>query len=171
MAARLERNIGSAPMPIAPQVVVGTLADLPRGAGYDAVIYIDVLEHIEDDRAELARAIALLEPGGAVVVLSPAHQRLYTAFDERIGHFRRYDRGMYRALTPAGATLESMRYLDSAGMLLSAANRVLLRSGSPTAAQVTLWNRMFVPVSRRIDPLFGWRVGKSLLGVWRRRDA
>jgi hypothetical protein len=170
LAARLEMSLADAPLPIAPRVRIGTLGDLPSTPTYDAILYIDVLEHIEDDRGELTRACALLKRHGAVVVLGPAHQQLYTAFDAGIGHFRRYNRSMFRALTPPAATLETLRYLDSAGMLLSTANRLFLRSGRPTAAQIRLWDRFFVTTSRRIDRFFGYRVGKSLLGIWRRRD-
>lgn len=167
LAARLERSLADRPMAVSPRVRVGTLRDLPPAPAYDTILYIDVLEHIEDDRGELKRAAALLRPNGAVVVLSPAHQQLYTAFDAQIGHFRRYDRPMFRALTPRGTILETLRYLDSAGMLLTTANRLFLRSSSPTIAQVRLWDRFFVTASRQIDPLLGYRVGKSLLGIWR----
>jgi SAM-dependent methyltransferase len=168
LAARLESNIAGAHLPIAPRVVVGTVGDLPVIPAYDAIVYIDVLEHIEDDRGELARACALLRPGGRLVVLSPAHQFLYTAFDASIGHVRRYNRAMYLGITPPTVALESVRYLDSAGMLLSAANRLFLRSDRPTAAQIRLWDRCFVATSRRVDRMLGWQVGKSLLGIWRR---
>jgi hypothetical protein len=57
-------------------------------------------------------------------------------------------------------------YLDAAGLLLSAANRVLLRSSMPTRWQVLTWDRAFVPVSRVLDGLTGRRVGKSILAVW-----
>ena len=67
-----------------------------------------------------------------------------------------------------GTTLVEVRYLDSAGLCLSAGNRVLLRSSSPTVAQVMLWDRCCIPCSRRIDRLLGNRVGKSILAVWRR---
>jgi 2-polyprenyl-3-methyl-5-hydroxy-6-metoxy-1,4-benzoquinol methylase len=167
LAARLRTRIDEAPLPITPQVITGTIGDLPSTPAYDAIVYIDVLEHIEDDAAELVRASALLKPGGRLVVLSPAHQSLYTPFDAAVGHFRRYNRSMYVGLTPHNATLESARYLDSAGMLLSAANRLFLRSAHPTEAQIRLWDRWFVGTSRRLDPALGWRVGKSLLGIWR----
>jgi SAM-dependent methyltransferase len=167
LAARLERSLAEQPMAVVPRVTVGALTDLPRERSFDTILYIDVLEHIEDDRVELERAAALLKPNGAVVVLSPAHQELYTAFDANIGHFRRYNRPMFRALTPRGTILETLRYLDSTGLLLSTANRLFLRSGNPTIAQVRLWDRFFVAASRLIDPLFGYRVGKSLLGIWR----
>ena len=168
LAATLERSVGRGPLPIAPRVVVGTVADLPGTPAFDAIIYIDVLEHIGDDRAELARAAARLRPHGALVVLSPAHQFLFSAFDARIGHLRRYDRPMIRAITPPDTSLETLRYLDAAGMFLSLGNRLILRSGSPTVAQVRTWDRLFVTISRGIDPLLGWRVGKSLLAIWRR---
>jgi SAM-dependent methyltransferase len=89
LAARLETTLAAAHLAIAPSVIVGTVGDLPPAPAYDAVLYIDVLEHIEDDRGELARACALVRPGGVVLVLAPAHQQLYTAFDAGIGHFRR----------------------------------------------------------------------------------
>jgi cyclopropane fatty-acyl-phospholipid synthase-like methyltransferase len=170
LVARLERSIAERPLPIAPRIAIGTLIDLPAEPAYDAILYIDVLEHIEDDRTELKRASARLKRNGVVVVLSPAHQQLYTAFDANIGHFRRYNSSMFRALTPPATMLETLRYLDSAGMLLTTANRFFLRSGQPTLAQVRLWDRFFVATSRRIDPLLGYRVGKSLLGIWRQHQ-
>jgi hypothetical protein len=156
-------------LPITPVVRVGTLADCPRTPGYDTCLYIDVLEHIQDDRAELDAAAARLRPNGTIVVMSPAHQWLYSPFDKRIGHYRRYDRAMFERLAPKDTTLERVAYLDSAGLLLSTANRIVLRSGNPTLRQVLLWDRWFTTASRRLDRVLGWRLGKSILGVWRKR--
>jgi 2-polyprenyl-3-methyl-5-hydroxy-6-metoxy-1,4-benzoquinol methylase len=170
LAAILRKRLAEAPLPITPEVIAGTIGDLPSTQKYDAIVYMDVLEHIEDDSAEVVRACQLLRPGGRIVVLSPAHQYLYTPFDAAIGHFRRYNRSMFMGLTPPAATLESVRYLDSVGMVLSAANRIFLRSSRPTQAQIQLWDRWFVVASRRVDRMLGWRVGKSILGIWRRRE-
>ena len=74
---------------------------------------------------------------------------------------------MYRAIEPGGLRRERLTYLDSAGLVLSLGNRLLLRSGSPTVKQVKVWDRLFVPVSRVLDPLLGRTVGKSIVGVWR----
>jgi SAM-dependent methyltransferase len=150
------------------QQAVGTIDDLPAEAKFDAILYIDVLEHIEDDRAEMARAAARLKPGGTVIVLSPAHAFLFTPFDTAIGHFRRYSRASLRASAPDTLRMEKLVYLDAAGMLASAANRLLLQSSMPTARQILTWDRLLVPASRLIDPLFAGRVGKSVLGVWRK---
>jgi SAM-dependent methyltransferase len=168
LAAALDASVAEAPLPIQPRLLVAATSDVRDGSRFDAVLYIDVLEHIEDDGAEMARAAALVRPGGAIVVLAPAHPWLFTAFDARIGHFRRYTRAMLQRLTPEQTAIERLQYVDSAGMIASCANKLLLRSDAPTLTQIRLWDRVFVSASRRVDPILGWRVGKSVLGVWRR---
>ena len=153
-------------LPVAPRVVTGTLADLPAGDRFDAILYVDVLEHIEQDAAEVRLAAARLKPGGRLIILCPAHQSLFSPFDKQIGHFRRYDATMMRALTAPGLTLRKVRYLDSAGYLLSLGNRLLLRASMPTAGQILTWDRLFVPISRLTDVLTAGRVGKSVLAIW-----
>jgi SAM-dependent methyltransferase len=148
------------------EIVCGTLAELEPARRFDTVIYIDVLEHIEDDRGELRLAASRLRPGGHIVVLSPAHQQLYTPFDEAIGHYRRYNRGMLGAISPPGCRLERMEYLDSVGLLLSAANRLFLKQSMPTARQLQFWDRWVIPVSRLLDPCLLRRAGKSILAIW-----
>jgi SAM-dependent methyltransferase len=162
LAARIELPPGGRH-----KTVVGTIGDLNAEAKFDAILYIDVLEHIEDDRGEMARAAARLKPGGALIVMSPAHPFLFTPFDTAIGHFRRYTRESLTAVAPQALQREKLVYLDAAGMLASAGNRVLLRSAMPTERQILTWDRMLVPVSRVIDPIFAGRAGKSVLGVWR----
>ena len=56
----------------------------------------------------------------------------------------------------------------SVGLLASAGNRFISRNSSPTPAQIKLWDRVMVPLSRRFDPLLRYAVGKSVLGVWRK---
>ena len=163
LAARIELPPGGRH-----KIVVGTIADLSADVKFDAILYIDVLEHIEDDRGEMARAADRLKPGGALIVMSPAHPFLFTPFDAAIGHFRRYTRATLQATAPVGLQVTKLVYLDAAGMLASAGNRMLLRSAMPTERQILTWDRLLVPVSRWIDPLFAGRVGKNVLGVWRK---
>jgi len=149
------------------EVVGGTLEDLDPARRFDAILYIDVLEHIEDDRGELARAAGRLEPGGSLVVLAPAHGFLYSPFDAAIGHYRRYDKASLLAAAPEVLEPVSLRYLDAAGLVLSLGNRLLLRRSLPTLRQILFWDRRVVPISCRLDPLLGYRWGKTVLGVWR----
>ena len=57
-------------------------------------------------------------------------------------------------------------YLDSCGLCASLGNRLLLQQNLPTANQILFWDRRLVPVSRILDPLLFFKVGKSILGVW-----
>ena len=152
------------------ELVIGTIADLDPQRKFDTVLYIDVIEHIEDDRGELARAAAHLAPGGSIIVLAPAHAFLYTAFDRAIGHFRRYNTRALRAIAPAGLLERKLVYLDSCGALASLANRFLLRSAMPTERQILTWDRLLVPCSRWLDPLLLHKAGKSVLAVWAARE-
>jgi 2-polyprenyl-3-methyl-5-hydroxy-6-metoxy-1,4-benzoquinol methylase len=56
----------------------------------DAVLVLDVIEHLDDDRDCLRRITELLKPGGLAVVSVPARPDLYSEFDRIQGHRRRY---------------------------------------------------------------------------------
>ncbi len=168
LEGQLERSMADGRLPKACRAQLGCVADLPSAPAFDVILYVDVLEHIEDDAAELERAAGRLKSGGRILVMSPAHPWLYSPFDAAIGHFRRYRRRDARRLTPAGVRLESATYLDSVGLLASAANRLVLRSATPSLGQILIWDQWMVPVSRLIDPILGFNLGKSILFVWRK---
>ena len=111
-------------------------------------------------------AAGLLRPAGHIVVLSPAHQFLFSKFDSSIGHYRRYNRNLLLACSPATCRLEAMFYLDCAGVFLSLANRHLLGQDLPSAKQIQTWDNYVVPISRVLDAVFGHQIGKTLVGVW-----
>lgn len=169
MAARLEGVVASGGLPDRCAVRAGTLSDLDAGERFDCVLYLDVLEHIEDDRAEAARAAEHLRPGGALGILAPAHPSLYSPFDAAIGHHRRYTKRMLKQILPPTLEVVSLKYLDAVGLWASLLNRLLLRQSMPTLRQIRTWDGWMVPCSRVLDPLLGHLVGKSLLGVWRKR--
>lgn len=145
-----------------------TLGELDASEVFDCILYIDVMEHLEDDRAEAAAAAARLAPGGVLIILSPAHQWLFNPFDATVGHFRRYNRRSLARIVPASLEVVSLSYLDSVGLLLSLGNRLVLRSVQPTEAQINLWDRRVIPLSRLTDRVFGYRAGKTIVGIWRR---
>jgi SAM-dependent methyltransferase len=166
LAALIQGRIERAELRDNCSVQTGVLRDLPATPDWDAILYIDVLEHIERDVAEVLEAASRLAPGGALVIVSPAHSWLYSEFDQAIGHFRRYSRASLAGIMPDTLQQACLRYLDSVGVLLSLANRMLLRSSEPSHEQIAVWDRWVVPVSRVIDPLFGHRLGKTVVGVW-----
>ena len=130
-----------------PSITVGTgTVDSLSGRSFDSIVYIDVLEHIQDDRGELANAARLLNVGGRLIVLAPAHQALVSPFDKAIGHYRRYDRQSLSACSPPSSRLELLWYLDCVGLLASTANKLMLRQRLPTRRQVVFWDTYMIPV-------------------------
>ncbi|TFH22481.1 MAG: class I SAM-dependent methyltransferase [Myxococcales bacterium] len=168
LARQLASAVRQLAGPTIPTVSECAITDLPSSPAFDCILYIDVLEHIEDDRGELRQAAERLRPGGYVIVLSPAHSFLFSEFDRQIGHFRRYNTKTLRAVGPASTRLRDVFYLDSFGIMLSLANRLLLRTGSPSRKQIAFWDRFVVPGSRILDPMLGYRVGKTIIAVWQR---
>jgi SAM-dependent methyltransferase len=146
----------------------GTLDNLARDEGFDTLLYIDVLEHIEDDRAELEKAASHLNPGGTLIVLAPAHNWLFSEFDRAIGHFRRYDRRSLLRVQPPGVKLVRAFYLDAVGMLASLTNRLFMRASKPTPQQIRFWNDWMIPASVTLDPLAAYTIGKTVIAIWER---
>lgn len=164
LAAQVERG----ELPAECEVRLGTLEDLPAEEQFQTILYIDVLEHIDDDRAEVERAAQHLAPGGHLIVLAPAHNWLFSPFDRAVGHFRRYNRRELLKLGVAGLVPVAARYLDSVGMVASMANKVMLRASSPTVAQIRLWDRLMIPCSRVVDPMLRHSLGKTVVVIWQR---
>lgn len=150
-------------------VVNGFLDDI-KDEKFDTIIYLDVLEHIEDDAEEFQKAVNKLSVGGHLIVLCPAHNFLFSPFDKAIGHFRRYNKSMYRKFQNNSVTLHKLKYLDFFGFFLSFINSFFLSSAQPTHGQIQFWDKVVVRFSKIIDPLLNFNAGKSILGIWKKTD-
>lgn len=96
------------------------LAAAPRAA-----YSLNVLEHIADDVGALRSLSAHCEPGARVFLLVPAHPRLWTAMDARVGHQRRYTPETLRAcVTEAGLEVLSEGWFDRTGYWATRAYQV-----------------------------------------------
>ncbi len=174
LQARLERRFADKPHV---QVRCGFVDQLANdgssteanGGAFDAVVLVNVLEHVPNDAAMLSSIFTLIRPGGTLLLFVPALQWLYGELDRRIGHQRRYTpRGLGSLLREAGFHPEVMHYFDVLGVLpWFVAGRVLRHSHvSRTAA--ALYDRCVVPVARRVERLIRPPFGKNLISVARR---
>src|SRR5262249_2632176 len=112
LAATCQLAIAAGELPGCCQTRIGTLLDLHGTEQFDSILYIDVLEHIQEDRAELDRAAQRLKSNGKLIVLSPAHQWLFSPFDQSIGHYRRYNKRMLAEVAPPALRQVRLWYLD-----------------------------------------------------------
>jgi SAM-dependent methyltransferase len=168
---RLARHIGEriarGDLPRTCRVHQGVMTDLPPDERFDTILYIDVLEHIANDGDEVIEATKRLSTTGHLVVLAPAHDWLFSPFDQEIGHCRRYSRATLEQLAGRSLSLVQSRYVDSLGLLLSLGNRWLLRRELPTTRNIMFWDRRVVPWSRLLDGWLRFCVGKTVICVWR----
>jgi spermidine synthase len=146
----------------------GVLQNLDDRERFDVILYIDVLEHIELDKSEMKLAAAHLNNEGKLIVISPAHQWLFSPFDHAIGHFRRYNKAMLFSITPENLRCVKIMYLDCVGLFASLTNRLILKKKMPDKKQILFWDRFLIPISRKVDPILGYSVGKSILSIWSR---
>ena len=73
------------------QLRVGSVDELVGTRTYQAICAFEVLEHVEDDRAALARWYRWLRPGGRLVLSVPSQPHRFGPWDVAVGHHRRYD--------------------------------------------------------------------------------
>jgi SAM-dependent methyltransferase len=132
-------------------VLVGAL---PEAAGLipaeaAAVLCLDVLEHVAEDRAALAALAARMRPGAALLVTVPAGPGLFGAHDRALGHCRRYTRReLAGKLIAAGFQVQFISYF----------NTLLL----PPA---WLWRRLRGGRGARTDLTLPWAPVNWLLGL------
>lgn len=169
MSRQLLLKIREGQLPSSCRIQTGTIDDVNEK--FDCIIYIDVLEHIEKDQAELAKAADHLMPGGHLLVLSPAFQHLFSPFDKAIGHYRRYTKKTLQAVSPPLMELLQCRYFDSTGYMAALANKLILHQQYPSEKQVLFWDKWLVPVSRLTDKLLFHLFGKSIIAIWKKSPA
>jgi SAM-dependent methyltransferase len=88
-------------------LVQGDLHSPPFQVRFDLVCLFDVLEHMEDDVAVLHALREILSPQGRLVLTVPAHQSLWSYFDEASHHYRRYSvEVLIQCLVEAGYRVE-----------------------------------------------------------------
>lgn len=148
------------------EVFTGTLEDFdPGDRKFESVLFIDSLEHIENDRKVLEDAASLLKPNGKIIIIAPAHNFIYSEFDKKIGHFRRYNKKIIRGIIPDSMREISFKYIDSVGLFLNLANKYLLKSSNPKLNQILFWDRCIVPISKLVDRMLNYHFGKNLVCV------
>jgi SAM-dependent methyltransferase len=140
----------------------------PNDEAFDTVILLDVLEHIEDDVALLARLGTKLAAGGHLVLKVPAMPSLYSPMDQAIGHWRRYDKtGLSEVIARAGLEVVDIWSFNAAAVPAWWWNGRVLKRRSPPQEQVALYSRL-VPVLRPLDRWARLLCGISLFAVARR---
>jgi SAM-dependent methyltransferase len=146
--------------------------DIESAAGsgpYDSAVVINVLEHIEDDDEALRQLAEAIKPGGHLILWVPAFPALYSEFDRKIGHYRRYRRRALRSqLEKAGYQPVEVRYVNLVGGIGWLIMARWLRRPPTVGTAIRLFDAVLVPVLSRWEPRRGLPFGQSVFAVAKR---
>jgi SAM-dependent methyltransferase len=134
VALARERGVG--------EVIEGSVLEMPfAGGSFDLAVCLDVVEHLEDDRAALAELRRVVAPGGALLVTVPAYQWLWSGHDVVNHHHRRYTLSSLRAVAQdAGWRQDRTTYFNSLLLPVAILLRILDRiSTRTTESSLDLW--------------------------------
>ena len=133
---------------------------------FDTILYLHVLEHIKNDVDEIKEVYKKLNTNGHLIVMVPAHQKLYTNFDKSIGHFRRYEREFFKSEL-LGLRRIKLLSLDSMGLLLYSLNKIFFKKENfPSNFKIFIWDKIFTPITIITDFLTNYKFGKCIVAVY-----
>jgi SAM-dependent methyltransferase len=130
----------------------------------DSIIYVNVLEHIEEDVSELKHIHQTLSNGGRCFIFVPALMSLYGEFDRKIGHFRRYTKQeVEEKCLSAGFKILKSKYFDFAGIIPWFVKYKMLKSDSLDSGAVTLYDKIAIPFVKGMEKFINVPLGKNVL--------
>ncbi len=137
---------------------------------FDTIFYLDVIEHIEDDKFELDTAYDLLKKNGHLVIIVPAFQILFSKFDQKVGHFRRYRKEFFKRYSEEkNLKIKKLVYFDFLGFFIILFSKLLnLTNSKKTTLGIKIWN-FLIPLSRLIDKITFHSIGKSIVCIYEKK--
>ena len=151
-------------------LIQGTADAVKPDSRWNAIICVNVLEHIEADERELRTYRTLLaQARGHLCLFVPARPEIYAPIDKDFGHFRRYKRPeLQRKLTQAGFQIVRLDYFNAVGYFAWWLNFCVLKKRVFDVSAVRLFDRVIFPM------VFAWEssilrppFGQSLIAIAR----
>jgi len=135
---------------------------------FDAIVYLHVLEHIKNDKDEIKEATKKLKKNGYLIIMVPAHQKIYGNLDQAVGHFRRYEINFFQK---GFHSLEkiNIKFLDTLGYLLYYLNKLIFKKEIyPSKLKIFIWDKIFTPLTIFVDFILRYRYGKCILAIYKK---
>jgi SAM-dependent methyltransferase len=154
-------------------LIQGTIDNLPGHAAWNAILSVNVLEHIKADERELAvYRQKLASEKGALCLFVPARPEIYAPIDRDFGHFRRYTKlELRQKLERAGFEILRLRYYNFAGYFGWWLNFCVLKKNGFDLSAIRFFDRfIFPPVHGLETKICPPPIGQSLLAVARAKS-
>ena len=147
-------------------VMRGYLSDHAASLESDAIVAVNVMEHIRDDAEFLRDALRSVKRGGHLLLFVPALPAIFGTLDVAFEHYRRYTKKSLRAvIESAGWTPKRISYMNLPGIAAwFTAGRILGRRSIATSDART-YDRLVVPWLSRVESVIEPPIGSNLLAV------
>jgi len=133
---------------------------------FDTIMYLNVLEHIKNDKNEISHAFKKLNKDGFLIILVPAHNELYSKFDEAVGHFKRYEMNFFKKIEIENSITHKLIYLDAMGYFLYYLNKFFFKEEVyPSKLKILIWDKFFTPITFILDKVLMHTFGKNILYI------
>jgi glycosyltransferase involved in cell wall biosynthesis len=122
-----------------------------RSFAPDSVVFLNVLEHLEDDRTVLQNLAQTVPAGCRLIILVPFSMKLFSEFDRLLGHFRRYEAGeLERKVEEAGFFVENQFFFNKVGVFAWYLSNTLGGQKALQPWQLRVYNAL-TPLFRILD--------------------
>ena len=136
---------------------------------FNSILYLNVLEHIKNDKLEIEIALEKLEQGGYLIILVPAHQKIYGKLDKAVGHYKRYDIDFFRENKFKNSKIVKLHFLDLFGYVLYHFIKIIFKEETyPSNFKIFIWDKVFTPFSIIADFLTRYKFGKNILCIYQK---
>jgi len=137
---------------------------------FNTIAHFNVLEHIKEDKEEIYNCLNKINQNGYLVILVPAHNKLYSNLDKDVGHYRRYEKSFFEKLDLKGNLIVELKYIDCLGYLLYYLNKIFFKNETyPSHFKIFVWDKIFTPITMIIDFLTFYKLGKNILCVIKKK--
>jgi SAM-dependent methyltransferase len=132
---------------------------------FDTVFALNVIEHIEDDTLAIKNCKKLLSKGGSLIILVPAYQKLYNAFDKALYHYRRYtSKQMENIFFENEITIRKSFYFNFLGIFGWYISGQIMHKKLITKSQMNFYNKI-VFIAKILDTISLKKIGLSSIVI------
>ena len=118
---------------------------------------------------EINDATEKLNSGGYLIIMAPAHQKIYGNLDKAVGHYRRYEKEFFNKKFD-DLSIVSFKFLDSMGYILYFLNRIFFSKETfPSDLKIFLWDKIFTPLTILMDLITNYKFGKCIVAIYQKK--
>ena len=144
----------------------GYLSDHYTQLTANAVVAVNVLEHIEDHAEFLREAHSAVVPGGALLLFVPALPAIYGSLDKAFEHYRRYTRRTLReVIQKSGWNPRRISYMNFPGIAAWFMAGRIMKKTSVAPGDAKAYDRLVIPWLSKLEAVVPPPIGSNLVAI------